>query len=460
MRTELVSGNETISVELPDDTVFPSAGITVPFPVCEDLEGEVARALREPLDSAPLSDLARGARRVTVAFDDPTVQMYAPLWPVAIRALLAELEAAGVDARQVDLLCANALHRKWTHDELAKLIGEDLVTAFADRLTCHDAEDPEHLVDLGTTPGGLHVELNKACVDSDLVVYVNCSTVRGFSGGWKSICVGLSTYRSIRHHHNPDDMSMSLHRNRMHAMLDEMGALVTDRLGSHRFFKLETVEANPLQVSRVFGGTVDACRQAAVELRKAHQPARRDLIDDPADVVVYGVPDWSPYAAFAYTNRLLTLVSTGLGYLGGVIEAFGAPGCTAVLATPCPDRWDDHHHPSYRDVWENVLPVTRDPYQIEREHSEAYAARPEYVDAYRHHNAFHGSHAVMATFPLKRLRHAGRVVVAGATDPSLPRHVGFDATETVEEAVSDALSAHGPGARVACVRYPQAWNRA
>src|ERR671934_250998 len=75
-------------------------------------------------------------------------------------------------------------------------------------------------------------------VDDDLTVYVNCSTVRGFSGGWKSICVGLSTYRSITHHHNPDDMSMSTERNRMHEMLDEMGALVTQRLGSDRIFKI------------------------------------------------------------------------------------------------------------------------------------------------------------------------------------------------------------------------------
>ena len=60
-------------------------------------------------------------------------------------------------------------------------------------------------------------------MDDDLTIYLNCSTFRGFQGGWKSICVGLSTYRSISHHHNPDDMSMSLDRNLMHDMLNEMG---------------------------------------------------------------------------------------------------------------------------------------------------------------------------------------------------------------------------------------------
>ena len=458
MRTELVFGPDTVSVELPDDTVFPSAGISVPFPVADDLEAAVRQALDEPLDTPPLRELARGAKRVTIAFDDPTVQMYAPLWPVAFKEVLRDLDDAGVPEDGIHLLCANALHRKFTHEEIGKLIGTDIVAAFADRLTCHDAEDPDNLVHLGTTEAnGYHVEINKAVIDSDLVVYLNCSTVRGFSGGWKSVCVGLSTWRSIRHHHNPDDMSMSLDRNRMHAMLDEMGALVTERLGPRRFFKLETVEANPIQVSRIFGGTIDACRAAAVEMRRGHQPARRDLIDERADVVVYGVPDWSPYAAFSYTNPLLTLVSTGLGYLGGVIEAFGKPGCTVILATPCPDRWDHDRHPSYRQVWDEVLSTSLDPYEIERTHFEPYAKRPTYVDAYRHRFGFHGSHAVMATVPLKRLKHAGRVCVAGAEDPALPRHVGFDAFATVEDALADA---NGNGASVACVRYPSAFNRA
>lgn len=460
MRTELPFGSTTVAVDLPDHTLLPSAGISVPLPVVDDLVPEITAALTEPLDSPPLRELARPGMRVTIAFDDPTVQQYAPVWETAIGLVLAELEAGGVRRSDVRLLCANALHRKSTTDELAKLIGPALVSEFADRLSCHDAEDPEGLVHLGTTPSGYHVELNRACDDDDLTVYVNCSTVRGFSGGWKSICVGLSTFRSIRHHHNPDDMSMSTVRNRMHEMLNEMGALTVDRLGPHRFFKLETVQANPLQVARIFGGTVDATRAAALELIRAHQAPRRDLVDERVDVVVYGIPDWSPYAAFSHTNPILTLVSTGLGYLGGVIEAFGKPGCTVVLATPCPDRWDDRHHPSYREVWDRVLSSTRDPYEARERFEGDFATRPEYIDAYRNGYGFHGVHGIMATFPLKRLRHAGRVFVAGAEDEAVPRHLGFEPFATVEDAVAEATAIHGTDATIACVRYPQAVNRA
>jgi hypothetical protein len=364
-----------------------------------------------------------------------------------------------VGPEDITLLCANALHRKFSHRELAGILGTDVVATFGDRLRCHDAEDPRSIVNLGETTAGHPVEINRAVTDSDLTVYLNCSTTRGFSGGWKSVCVGLSTYRSIRTHHDPDTMSMSLDRNRMHTILDEMGRVVEGRLGEKRIFKLETVLSNPLQVHRVFGGSVGATRTAALDLLRSHQPRRRELADEPVDVLLYGIPDWSPYAAYSFANPILTLISTGLGYLGGMIEAVGAPGCTVILATPCPDRWDDVHHPSYREVWERVLPETRDPYEARERFEPDLARREEYLDRYRFGYGFHPVHPVMALYPLKRLRHAGRIIVAGAEDPGVVRHAGFEPAASVEEALRLAGAEHGRDMRVGLVRYPPAASR-
>src|SRR6266571_2691913 len=152
MRERVVFGDRFVEAELPDDTHVVSPGLSLPLEATTDLGEEVRRALAEPLESPPLSVLAGGARRVTIAFDDPTVPCYAPLWPTAIPIVLQALERAGVSREDVTLLCANALHRRFTTDELAKLIGDDLVREFApERLVCHDAEDPDMLEDLGTT---------------------------------------------------------------------------------------------------------------------------------------------------------------------------------------------------------------------------------------------------------------------------------------------------------------------
>lgn len=459
MEQQIVFGEDFVTVIVPDSTHVLSAGLSVPLEPVFDLEAAVREAVERPLDTPPLREMARGKRQVTLAFDDATVPCYAPLWTPALNVILGELAAAGVPDQAITLVCANSLHRQFTHDELARLIGEDLVRTWGDRLECHDAENPVMLEHLGTTDSGLDVELSKRVTDADLVIYLNCSTTRGFSGGWKSICVGLSTYRSIKHHHNPDDMSMMIDGNRMHDMLDEMGALTVDRLGADRFFKIETVLANPLQVARIFGGSVDACRRAVLEVMRAKQPSRRSLLEEKADVVMYGVPDWSPYAAFSHTNPILTLVSTALGYLGGMIEAVGKPGCSVVLATPAKDRWDQVHHPSYREVWDRVLPETRDPYEAMHRYSQEYAEREDYIEKYRTGFGFHPVHGVMALYPLKRLKHASQVYVGGAEDPEVVRHVGFEPHPTIEAALAAAMEPHGADATVALVPYPLAVNR-
>lgn len=459
MREQLVFGDSYIEAELPDDLMAVPPGVSLDLEPIDDLDGAVRRALTEPLDLPPLTEVARGKETALIAFDDATVPCYAPLWPVALKAIIEALEAGGIARKNLQLVCANALHRQFPHEELAQLIGADLVDEFSDQLSCHDAEDPDGMAELGTTPNGYYVDVNRKVVETDLTVYLNCSTTRGFSGGWKSICVGLSSYRSIHHHHDPVTMSMSLHRNKMHEMLDEMGALVVNELGKDRIFKVETVLSNPLQVAEIFGGSVDATRAAALEINRSHMTDRRDMLEEKADVVLYGVPDWSPYAAFAHTNPILNLISTGLGYLGGMIEALGKPGCTVILANPCPERWDHQHHPSYKEVWDRVLPETTDPFEAREAFEPGFATRPEYIDAYRNNFGFHGSHGIMALYPLKRLRHASRVIVAGAEDPKIPQHVGFTATETVEDAIAEARSEHGADASVALVRYPAAPNR-
>ncbi len=309
-------------------------------------------------------------------------------------------------------------------------------------------------MDLGiTSPGGYEVEVHRLVAESDLTVYVNARYTRGFSGGWKSICVGLSTYKSIRWTHTPDGMSMSIHGNRMHAVLDEMGAHLERRLGKP-VFKLDTVLSNPLEVAKVFAGRVDDTRRQVLAATETLLPPRRELARERFDVLVYGVPDWSPYAVFSHVNPILTLISTGLGYAGGMIEALGKPGCTVIMATPVPERWDRVSHASYPEVWERVLPVTRDPHEIMRRFADDYARRPDYIEAYRHRFAFHPVHAIMAVYPLKRLAHVGRVIVAAPADPAVPRHVGFDTAESVEEALARAEQLHGRECAIAYIQQP------
>ncbi len=444
-------GDRTVAVELPDRTRVVSragagGGGLQPLP---DEAAAVRDALDHPLGLLPIRETVRPGARAVIAFDDPTVTSYGPIRRHAIEAVLAQLADGGVREQDVMLICANALHRKFTREEIATIIGTELVERFGDRLFCHDAEDPPNLAYFGTTEHGYDVEISRYAADADLCVYVNAGLHLGFSGGWKSIAVGLSTWRSIRHTHHPDGMSMSVVNNRMHDVLNEMGAHLEASLGK-RFYKIECVQAGPTKIAQVWAGGVRETRAAALEVMIARSKPRRSQAE-PADVVVYGVPAWSPYAAFAGLNPILTLISSGLGYLGGYIDALGKPGCTVVLASPCPETWDMEHHPAYIEVWDRVLPETRDPYEIMRRFQGEFLANAGYIDRYRNGVAFHPVHALLATHPLRRLKHASRVIVAGADEPAVPRHLGFGYAPTVEDAIREAERAHGRDCSIVCV---------
>lgn len=447
-------GEGTIAAEMPER----ARTIGLPAPgsgggagqTREEREQAVITALTNPLGLARIRDAVRPGARVLIAFDDPTVRGSGDIREVIIEACLAELRAAGIGEKDVSLLCANALHRKFTHDELARDIGEGLVERFRNRLTCHDAEDWANIVSFGTTASGFHADLLRAAAEADLTVYVNAGCFLGFSGGWKSIAVGLATWRSIRSTHTPDGMSMSVRHNRMHAVLDEIGEHIEAKLGK-RFFKVETVMANATTIGGIWAGGVRETRAAALEYLEKRNPPRRSASPERADVVVYGVADTSPYAVFARPNPILTLISSGLGYQGGYIEALGKPGCTVIMATPARDEWDMEHHPAYREAWNTVFPGHRDAYEIDGRFVDEFAAKPEYIDRYRNGVAFHPVHAILATQPLRRLKHAGRVIVAGAEDRAVPAHVGFESAPTVEDALRQAESVHGPECSVVAI---------
>ena len=181
-----------------------------PLPGVANPNASIRHALENPLgDSPPLSALLKSGMKLTIAFDDISL----PLPPMRkpdirqriIEAVLDTAAAAGVD--DVHLIAALALHRRMTEQELRHAVGDRVYDAFAPSETIynHDAEDPDGMVVIGTTPHGEEVQINKRAAESDLIVYVNINLV-SMDGGWKSTATGLSGYTALRHHHNPQTM--------------------------------------------------------------------------------------------------------------------------------------------------------------------------------------------------------------------------------------------------------------
>ncbi len=449
MEVTIPYGESFITAKLPDrTTIIKSSWLPQKLEPVKDIDVEIARALNNPLNSKTIAEIVKPGMKITIAFDDPTVLCFAPLREKTIKVLVTMIMKIGVKKRDIVLLCAPGLHRKWTRMEISKIIGDELVQEFGFNLINHDAEDKENLVYLGKTENGYDVEVNRHVVESGLLIYVNTSTLRGLTGGWKSIFVGLGTYRSIRWHHSPEGLSAAVHNNPMHKILDEMGIYFESKCGKDKIFKIETVLANPFEVHKIFAGNIWETRKEVLKILKSSTP---EPPKDKYDVVIYGVPAYSPYATFAKMNPILTLFSTGLGYLGGINEKIGKKGCTTILVTPCPDEWDEIHHYAYPEVWQRCLAYTKDPWEMRELFEEDFANRDDYIYKYRFCYSFHPVHGLMASYPLKRLKHIGNVIVAGAQKPELIKHAGFEPAESVERAIEMAEAIHGKHCSIAYI---------
>src|ERR671918_260992 len=218
-----------------------------PLEALDDPEGAIREALDNPLgDTPPLRALPPPGMKLTICFDDISL----PLPPMrrpdirqgVIEAVLDLAAEAGVD--DVHLIAALALHRRMTEAELRQAVGDRVYDAFAphDLLYNHDAEDPDNMALLGTTPQGEEVQISRRAAESDLVIYVNINLV-AMDGGHKSTATGLASYRSLRHHHNVAAMLdsrsfMDRHRSELHSSNWRMGKVIRD--AGVKIFQIET----------------------------------------------------------------------------------------------------------------------------------------------------------------------------------------------------------------------------
>lgn len=464
-----------------------------PLVPLEDPDDAIRHALQNPVGECdPLPALLRPGMKLTIAFDDLSL----PLPPMrrpdnrqrVIEAVLDVAAEAGVD--DVVLIAALGLHRRMTEAELRHALGDRIYDAFAPHglLTQHDAEDPDNLVVVGHTPEGELVEFNKRAVESDLLVYVNINLV-AMDGGHKSTGCGLTTYKSLRHHHNVHTLQhsrslMDTPNSALHQSNWRMGRLLADTV---KVFQIETtlntdtfpkafsflqtrewewtarerasylatkksLDLSPSQISRpIFHGIKAPHRMTGVhagEVEAVHAATLADVfrqqrvpVQGQADVLTMGLPYISPYNVNSVMNPLLVMC-LGLGYFFNLYR--GRPlvrqGGVVIMSHPTP--WDFHpvHHPSYIDFFEQVLTETTDPAEIEAKFEAGFATDPWYIHLYRTSYAYHGVHPFYMWYwgahALDHLAPGGVIIVGG--DPKAVRRMGFKPASTLRDALEMA----------------------
>ncbi len=154
--------------------------------------------MRHPIGARPLRERVSASDRVAVVVPDITRPLpSARLLPW----LLAEL--AHVPPERFVIVSGTGSHRPNTQDELASMLGRDLLARY--RVVNHVAQDAATLVPVGCSPDGLPVLFNRDYVEADrriVLGFIEPHFMAGFSGGGKGIFPALADIGSILRYHD------------------------------------------------------------------------------------------------------------------------------------------------------------------------------------------------------------------------------------------------------------------
>jgi len=497
MRYLTFSGNHLIQAEVPDSARVFHAPPALPGLRRADIPGALARAVENPLGMPPLRELVNARSKVLIAFDD-NCQPFPPMQPpdireVMITKLLELLASYGVDRRNVTLICAVALHRKMKRHELQAMLGERLMSEFyPDRLMNFDAEDRAAIVSLGVTERGEPVETHRAVVESDLVIYVDTIQIP-LNGGHKSVAVGLGTYRSIAAHHAPQMTAesphvMQPHGSEMHGSIERQSRVILQKAKimvieapmngatypSHLMYvskpddRCSALERGLKQVtSPAMGLLPEAARYRFLSgIKSAYAPleisagaidpvhartiaaVNRQLtveVEKQFDTLVFGLPDLSPYSVGTRINPVL-VVSDVLGYICNWFyhRPLVKRGGAVIILNPVFEFFHPEYHVAYRRFYDEVLPATKDPFEMQANFQEKFAQDPELVDCYRNRYAHHGFHPFTvwywATYPL---RYLSKVILVGPKDDRSAKRLGVSWAPSLKHALAMARESTG-----------------
>jgi lactate racemase len=200
MKVTLDYGRGGLDVTLPDDrTVGPLA--IREAPPLHHPEGAIEEALRHPIGTKPLAELARGREGACILICDITRPVPNKL---ILPPVLRTLESSGIPRDKILILNATGLHRPNEGAEMVEMVGEEIVRNY--RIENHHGKVREEHTNLGTSPKGVPVWIDSRYVQADLKIttgLIEPHLMAGYSGGRKVICPGIAGLDTVKVWHGP-----------------------------------------------------------------------------------------------------------------------------------------------------------------------------------------------------------------------------------------------------------------
>lgn len=457
-------GDDFMDVEVPESASVIRYGDSYFEPPEVDPYEATRKALANPLGIDPIHKLVKKGSKVAIAFPDRVKggSHEKAHRKVSIPIIVEELKKAGVEERDIKLICAIGLHKKNTKEEFLSYLGEEIVNAFwPDRLVNHDAEDPDGIVQLGEDEMGNSVCVNKDIYDADLAImigHVQGNPYGGYSGGYKMCVTGVTDWNSIRSHHTPkvmhrpDFVPVNAGESMMRRKFDSIGRAMERGMGK-RFFTVDAVLGDNAKVLGVFAGTPDEVQKASWPLAERWTDVHLD-INEKFDVMVFGMPRSFHYGPGMGTNPILMMQACG-SQITRHKEVMNE-GCVLIATSVCDGWFNDEWFPSYRELYEKIQDTHEltDVVQFEEEMS----TRADYIHKYRFEYGYHPFHAFsMVSMAGVARKYTQAIYLASAKEPKYARGMGAIPTKTFDDALKQAEKYVGKNPRILVI--PEAFTR-
>lgn len=442
-------GNGVMEANMPDNTDIFIPGETVPDPAFipfDRIEEETRKSILNPIGMATISESVKKGMKVVIVFPDKVkggTQDTAHR-KVSIPIIIEELFKAGVEKKDIKLICSNGLHRKNTQDEIKSLLGDKLFNEFwwSGQVVNHDSEDYSNLVDLGSDEMGNRVIMNKEVYESDFAVLIGHTLGNpygGYSGGYKHCTTGITHWKSIGSHHVPhvmhrEDFTPVSSHSLMRSKFDSIGQYMEKSMDK-KFFTCDAVLDTYARQIAVLTGYARDIQPMSWEI--ADKRTYIPWAEKKYDVMVFGMPKAFHYGNGMGTNPILMLQAISAQIIRH--KRVMKDNCVVICSSICNGYFHDEEFPAYKEVYElfqkdyhNTLP------DLEK-YGEYFSNNKEYIDKYRFNYGYHPYH----TFSMISCGHIAEmncsaIYIVGGQEPGYARGMGIKTRATFEEALKDA----------------------
>ena len=339
MEIRIPYGNSFITAQIPDHIGVDI--IDLPHtPAATNPNLLVRNALTNILGEFTWSDF-KGAKSIAIAVNDKTRPVP---HQILLPPLLDQLDSLGISEGVISFYIAVGTHPPMVPEEFTAILPDDILTRY--KVVSHDSEDQQDLVFLGNTSRGTPVWTNRDFFQADLKIVVGNIEPHqfvGFSGGVKTVAVGLAGLETINRNHtlmaHPDSQLGTYKTNPARQDIKEIGQIIGVNLALNAVLNdrkeiVHVLAGDPLPV--ITAGIPLSRQVCQVPVQKTYGLVISSPGGHPKDINVY-----QSQKALASAVRVTR------------------PGGTVILTAACPEGSGSSHYQdwiidkkSYADVLE------------------------------------------------------------------------------------------------------------